>query len=47
MKYLAQWKRPQFMLFQVHSELTPSQLTFTCSKSTLETLEKGVNCVQN
>ena len=24
-----------------------SQLTITCSKSTLETLEKGVKCVQS
>ena len=25
-----------------HNLLKPSQLTFTCSKTTLETLEKGV-----
>ena len=24
-----------------------SQLTFTCSKSTIKTLEKGVKCVQS
>ena len=38
-------------LNQVHDFITPkfknhSHLTFTCSKSTIETLEKGVKYVQ-
>ena len=30
-----------------HNLLKPSQLTLTCSKTTLETLEKGVKHVQS
>ena len=29
------------------TDKTTAQLTFTCSNSTIETLEKGVNCVQS
>ena len=37
------WKR-SFFLFILQKEI---QLTFTCSKSTRETLEKGVKNVQS
>ena len=31
----------------IASKIFTSQLAFTCSKSTIETLEKGVKYVQN
>ena len=34
-------------LFWVISEIFSTQLTFTCSKSTIETLEKAVKYVQS
>ena len=37
----------QFNLFEVIIYFLPSQLTFSCSKSTIESLEKGVKYVQN
>ena len=37
------WKKKTW----VHSEVAHTQLTFTCSKSTIITLEKGVKFVQS
>ena len=37
------WKKKTW----VHSEVAHTQLTFTCSKSTTRTLEKGVKFVQS
>ena len=34
-------------VFAIITEINPSQLTFTCSKSTIETLENGVKYVQS
>ena len=38
---------PAFNEVNVKLLVHSSQLTFTCSKSTIETLEKGVKYVQN
>ena len=35
------------MQIQIISDVVSSQLTFTCSKSTIETLEKGIKYVQS
>ena len=37
---------PVLTMFKVNSKDT-TQLTFTCSKSTIETLEKGVRYIQS
>ena len=34
-------------MFAISSSPVTTQLTFTCSKSTIETLEKGVKYVQS
>ena len=36
-----------FILLSVTCKIVLTQLTFTCSKSTIETLEKGVKYVQS
>ena len=38
---------PAFNEVNLKMLVNSSQLTFTCSKSTIETLEKGVKYVQN
>ena len=38
---------PKIPITKEECEVSPCQLTFTCSKSTVETLDKGVKYVQS